>query len=195
MRHLGRLGFGRLTLLLTLGAVVAFALTGGGKMFSPGPLNGEARGRSLGGVRSHAEIGGNCSACHVAPWNGDTMADRCLNCHTDIGQQLADHRPMHGQLTEGKRCRSCHTEHKGPHAALTSMDRFDHDCAAFKLTGKHTSLECSSCHVNKIYKDTPQTCVGCHAEPKVHKGQFGTNCSQCHSTSTWQAGPFLANFD
>ena len=42
---------------------------------------------------------------------------------------------MHGKFTDGMDCRACHTEHKGPHAAVTNMAQFSHDCAAFKLTG------------------------------------------------------------
>ena len=43
------------------------ALATGGMMFNPGPLNAVGRnGLQLGGVTSHAEIGGRCSACHLA---------------------------------------------------------------------------------------------------------------------------------
>jgi hypothetical protein len=29
-------------------------------------------------------------------------------------------------------------------------------------------------------------CYGCHPEPKIHKGQYGTLCEQCHSTATFE---------
>jgi hypothetical protein len=35
------------------------------------------------------------------------------------------------------------------------------------------------------FKPRPVDCFGCHPEPAVHKGQYGTLCAQCHSTSTW----------
>src|SRR5437660_839335 len=130
MRGLARLPPGIIFALITLGVVVAAILAGGGRMFSAGPLNTESR-RSVarGGVRSHAETDNNCSACHVSPWSGETMASRCLNCHTDVRDQLDAHGPLHGRLAGGQKCRNCHTEHKGPHAALTSLAKFDHDCA------------------------------------------------------------------
>ncbi|WP_267239352.1 hypothetical protein [Paludibaculum fermentans] len=32
----------------------------------------------------------------------------------------------------------------------------------FPLTGAHVQTQCSLCHVNGVYKGTPQTCDGCH---------------------------------
>jgi hypothetical protein len=118
------------------------------------------------------------------------MADRCLGCHTDVRRQLDRHEPLHGLVPDGMQCRSCHSEHNGPHGALTSLDRFDHDFTAFKLTGKHQAAACGACHSNNTFKGTPQDCVACHAEPKVHRGRFGTACAQCHSTDTWTGGSF-----
>jgi hypothetical protein len=36
------------------------------------------------------------------------------------------------------------------------------------------------------FKPRPKTCFGCHPEPAVHKGQYGTGCEQCHTTRTWE---------
>ena len=36
-------------------------------MYNPGPLSTHGD-EMLGGVKSHAEIGGKCDACHTAPW-------------------------------------------------------------------------------------------------------------------------------
>jgi hypothetical protein len=188
MFHLGRFGAAILVLLVTLVAIAAAVATSGGSMFSPGALNAESRGDiRRGGVASHAEIAGNCAACHAAPWSGTSMTGSCLACHDDIGQQIVAHAPMHGRLAEPMECRHCHTEHNGPHGALTNFVQFDHDCAAFPLTGKHRSVDCQSCHVNSVYRGTAKTCTSCHAEPAVHKNRFGTDCRKCHSTDTWAA--------
>ncbi len=53
---------------------------------------------------------------------------------------------------------------------------------------------CARCHTNADFKNTPQACVACHAEPAVHRGQFGTNCAQCHNTNTWQGATFNHRF-
>lgn len=36
------------------------------------------------------------------------------------------------------------------------------------------------------FKPQPTNCFGCHPEPAVHKGQYGTLCENCHSTSTFK---------
>jgi hypothetical protein len=195
MHRLGRFPLEIVLILLTMGGVVAALVTAGGRMFSPGDLNAHSRQDiELGGVASHAGLGGNCAACHTAPWNSETMADRCLGCHADVRRQFEAHRPLHGTLSEGMQCRGCHTEHNGAEAALTSVARFDHDWTAFPLTGQHRQVACASCHVNSVFHGIAQTCVSCHAEPQVHRGRLGTDCVQCHSTSTWKGATFTHKF-
>jgi hypothetical protein len=195
MRYLGRHAWAIVALILSVGGVAGFVLVGGGRMFSPGGLNAKSRrAATLGGVSSHAALGGDCAACHVGPLSSGTMADRCMNCHTDVRRQLDAHQPIHGAMSEGARCRSCHTEHHGAQAAVTDLSRFDHDWAAFKLTGKHRQVDCRSCHRDEAYQDAPQTCASCHAEPKLHKGRFGVECAQCHSTTTWEGAVFKHTF-
>ncbi len=173
--------------LATVAGVLIVLAVHGKEMFSPGPLRAQVRSQEpLGGVSSHAAIGNNCAACHVSPWSKETMASRCLDCHKDVKTQLDAGGSLHGRFANGGECRSCHTEHKGPHGVLTNLARFDHDCAAFQLTGKHQTTECKACHTTPgVYKGTAKTCFTCHAEPVVHKEKYGTTCSQCHSTSTW----------
>jgi hypothetical protein len=121
------------------------------------------------------------------------MATRCLKCHTDVARQIEGRGPLHGAMAKGGECRTCHTEHRGGHAALTSLAHFDHDWAAFKLTGKHQAVDCASCHKSAGYKGTPQTCVSCHAEPATpapHKAHYGTACAQCHSTTGFAGATF-----
>ncbi|MBL8792356.1 MAG: hypothetical protein JNM56_00475 [Planctomycetia bacterium] len=172
--------------LLTLGIVGAIVGAGDGGMFSPGVLNARnRRDTALGGVRSHADIK-DCAACHVPAWASATMAERCLECHDEVKQQLHTGRALHGSFANGNQCRACHTEHRGPDAALTNLAHFDHQHAAFQLTGKHLSVECQACHINNVFRGTAQTCVSCHAEPAVHRGKYGTTCNVCHSTDAWQ---------
>jgi hypothetical protein len=193
MKRIGSLGLGKLAVLGTLASVL-FILVGFGQgMFSPGALSVESRKESsLGGVSSHAAIT-NCSACHAPAWSSKTMAARCMDCHENVRAQIDGEKPMHGLLAAGQACRNCHTEHRGPHAALTSFGQFDHACTGFKLIGKHQQVECSSCHREKTYQGTSQACVSCHAEPAVHKGKFGTDCRSCHTPNTWESATLTAN--
>ena len=276
VRRLGCISVaGLLAVLVTLLLTTGFILLGGGSIFSPGPLNAQAGEEALRGVHSHAETGGRCEACHTAPWSSDTLADRCLDCHTSVAAELTDASTLHGALEverSARGCRLCHTEHRGPTTALTEVDpatfphavtgyvltghrtqgagqpftcadchpaslaRFDattcdtchrqadatymqahtsafgaeclvcHDGGdrysrrtfdhgrAFPLTGKHTRAACAACHVGARspadLKATPQTCVGCHAKDDQHKGAFGTACGACHKTDAWQGATF-----
>jgi hypothetical protein len=190
LRRLGRINLAVAAVLLTVGLTTAVYYASGGTMFSPGDLKAEPRaGVPRGDVRSHADLANNCAACHAPPFSGDTMANRCLVCHSNVGQQIDVGGPMHGRFAEAMECRTCHTEHKGPHASLTSMARFDHNYTAFKLTGAHRKTACQSCHTTPGYQGLSQSCVACHAEPPVHKGKFGTTCNECHTTNTWVSTP------
>ena len=68
-------GTGILAALVTVLVIAGYAYARGGLMYSPGPLSKQGN-QSLDGVTSHAETGGDCNACHVAPWESATMADR-----------------------------------------------------------------------------------------------------------------------
>jgi hypothetical protein len=195
MLRLGSLGSGRLLAAGALGVAVVAVCLGGGRMFSPGALNGQSRTSTrLGGAAAHADLANNCSACHAPAWSKETMTSRCLDCHTDVRQQLDTHGPLHGRMSDGMECRRCHTEHNGPHGTLTSLEHFDHGWTGFRLTGKHRAVDCQSCHAGQVYKGTPQTCVSCHAEPASHKGNYGTACASCHTTSTWERPAFKHTF-
>src|SRR5260221_4033459 len=99
MRFLGPITCGKISTLATVAVLAGFYSSGGGKMFSSGPLSQQHRGREkLGGVSSHAEIAGNCSACHAPAWSRETMASRCLDCHANVRAQLDEERTMHGRI-------------------------------------------------------------------------------------------------
>ena len=51
--------------LIAASVLAGAGLLWGGRLFSPGPLNAEEGGADVGGVRSHAETGGRCSACQT----------------------------------------------------------------------------------------------------------------------------------
>ncbi len=270
-------GTGLITLLLTLAVITGVAFARGGVLFNPGPLNAQT-GQMLGGVTSHAEIGGKCEACHTAPWETATMADRCVVCHGDIARQMQNMVTLHGVMYQNNpklECRHCHPEHKGPQAPLTVVQgsRFPHEllgfslnghqfkvrnepfvCAdchgsdlasfdpatcqnchqqkdpvfaqahainygtdclachdgvdrfgknfshagfAFRLEGKHTSVDCAQCHTNARavadFKSAPTDCVGCHQKDEPHQGRFGSDCAACHSVQGWKPAKFDHN--
>jgi hypothetical protein len=169
----------------------------GGVLLSPGALNAQP-GKQLGGVASHAEIGGRCESCHAPFWDAAGMAGRCLNCHTDIAAQQTDPNTLHGSLlqkgTSGA-CRTCHPDHRGADASLILIDpaHFPHDKVGFSLVGKHALLKCSACHINNSFSKLAVDCYACHAKDDKHTGQFGTNCATCHTSLGWLPASFDHN--
>lgn len=148
--------------------------------------------------------GANCALCHSSsgwlpasfdhshfPLTGKHATAACTSCHTN-------------NIFKGtpSACNSCHSN-KNPHSSRlgTSCNNchttsawlpatFDHNLAAFKLTGKHVQAACTSCHLNNVYKGTPATCYACHKSDDKHNGQFGTNCALCHASSGWTPASF-----
>jgi hypothetical protein len=105
-----------------------------------------------------------CRACHYRKDEGGTrhqvfaqLTASCFNCHRDV---------HHGQFDEadGTYCLRCHGY------ADWSASRFDHDRAAFRLTGKHREVACNKCHLPVVsdgitytqYKLKDFSCEACH---------------------------------
>ena len=115
-------GTGIVAALITVLSIAGYAFISGGLMFNPGPLNA-LQGKILGGVTSHAQIS-ECSACHAAPWEAQTMDERCVVCHTDVPAQLTDIGTSHGRMMKidpTAKCRDCHPEHHGFDASLSAI--------------------------------------------------------------------------
>lgn len=158
-------------------------------------------------------LGDGCMACHVSgtwdaikfdhdkpfpkdakgkvdsfPLKGEHKKNKCESCHPQRkfseapttcsaeGCHKADDAHK-GRL--GDKCEQCHVE--------TGDNIFNHNSmAAFRLDGKHLTVRCADCHPSVTFKPRPSDCFGCHPEPAVHKGQYGTGCAQCHTTRTWE---------
>jgi hypothetical protein len=114
-----------------------------------------------------------CMACHSGgPFA--TSITTCIACHGDHDKTF-----MQKHLdTYGSNCLDCHDGKDRTHG-------FTHE-AVFKLDGAHAPLDCKACHVNGHFRNTVATCVGCHQEPQIHLGFFGTRCDYCHTTQAWQ---------
>ena len=191
-RHLGFLIpyaiiAGVITLLLTLGLY----LTRGGLLFSPGPLDPRS-GATLQGVTSHAELSGQCSACHGKLLDNSTMDRNCETCHEDVSNQRNDPTTLHGNLAKKNSeldCRSCHQEHGG---LLTDLSKADvaHDWFGYSLEGHQkkasgAGFECKDCHTQDITIFAAETCSKCHEQVgdvslQDHIQAYGENCLACH---------------
>jgi hypothetical protein len=166
----------------TLLGLVLWGLILGPGLFSPGPLSSQARGVTLGGVTSHAQLGRHCGACHNAPWSSQTMADRCLACHTDVSAQIQGHNGIHGGMAgavSSSSCLPCHSEHGGP------MGAFNHTIFPLNHGSDKQAATCTTCHPTNF---TTYTCYGCHQHTSAsvqgdHEGQSLAalaDCIRCH---------------
>jgi hypothetical protein len=55
----------------------------------------------------------------------------------------------------------------------------------YTLIGRHTALECSTCHTKGQYRGVSSSCEGCHAEVKPNDHYIG-DCAACHNPNGWQ---------
>ena len=187
-------GTGFLAALITALVIAGYAYASGGWMYNPGPLNAQ-KGQTLGGVTSHAEIGGNCKACHTAPWEAVKMADRCAACHGAIAKQMQDIASLHGKMTHNNpalSCRHCHPEHRGAEAALTVLEGagFPHEAVGFslhghQLTATREAFTCDDCHHGDISTFASDSCQNCHRQMDsaftvAHSTEYGDTCLNCH---------------
>jgi hypothetical protein len=125
----------------------------------------------------HAEA--TCTACHLdarSVADLQSLPQDCYSCHQADDAHAGSF---------GKECGACHS----PDAWKPA--KFDHNLAAFRLEGKHAKVACEKCHVNNAFKGTPSDCYSCHKQDDAHNGQFGTDCSTCHTPKNWDD----ANFD
>ena len=187
-------GTGLVAAIITSLAIAGYVYAKGGLLYNPGPLNAHS-GEMIGGVTSHAEIGGECKACHAAPWESATMGDRCAGCHSELAAQIQDVTSMHGKMMHDApdlSCRDCHLEHRGPDALLTVMTDavFPHELTGYSLDGHQSTVTneafiCSDCHGDDISQFDPQMCDTCHRQMDAtfmvsHTSSYGAICLDCH---------------
>lgn len=165
---------------------------------SPGPLS-----------KAHESLSGalNCTKCHA--FGGGQVQLKCLDCHTEIRERVAQRRGMHAvwvaQNATGKDCAVCHSEHNGADFPLIrwqpNREAIDHAKTGFALTGRHATAGCNDCHkaanippatragiltkdLNHTYLGLSPQCESCHVDE--HRGQLGANCQSCHNTNNWK---------
>jgi hypothetical protein len=157
------------------------------------------------------ELGKKCAPCHSSgtwdalrfdhqvekfpdgtdgyPLKGEHKNNKCESCHGTSRKFKDTPRNCSAQGCHkeddahkgrlGDKCEQCHVE--------TGDNLFNHNTMSqFHLDGKHLQVRCADCHPSVTFKPRPTTCFGCHPDPAVHKGQYGTGCEQCHTTRTWE---------
>lgn len=97
----------------------------------------------------------DCSACHIS---GAIPPNNCFGCHADDYQATVD--PDHEAAGFPTDCVYCHF----PTHLLWTQAVFNH---LFPITsGKHSSLDCTECHLTANYKEF--SCINCHAHNQTN---------------------------
>ena len=129
-----------------------------------------------------------CTQCHTNN-NYTTLPTTCYGCHQ--ADYNGTNSPAHAAAGFPTDCTLCHNT-----ASWTSAT-FNHNNTAFPLTGAHITVACGQCHTNNNYTSLPTNCYGCHqadftgtTSPAHVAAGFPTDCTLCHSTSTWTSSTF-----
>jgi hypothetical protein len=145
----------------------------------------------------HGEV--KCRECHradrvrspdVVAWarKHDVLSSTLLGLEqTCRGCHAAD--DPHGRQFAGRDCETCHRV-----GVWEKAERFDHDRASYRLTGRHRQASCDGCHptvdtgtgaVMRFKGVTVGTCSSCHEDN--HRGAMGASCTSCHDTRGWSS--------
>ena len=135
----------------------------------------------------HAEIANNCNACHTEGFANTPTT--CAGCHQEAYDNTTN--PNHAAVGFSTDCAVCHSE------TSWTPSNFNHN-DIYPLNGAHAAIanNCDACHHGN-YNNTPSACVDCHQQdydntnnPNHNAAQFPTDCSQCHSESSWAGATF-----
>ena len=85
-----------------------------------------------------------CATCHS---NGQyaTLPTTCVSCHLPDYQKTTT--PNHVAASFPQTCETCHSTTQWLGAV------FDHNTTKFPLTGKHTTVACATCHIERPIRD------------------------------------------
>lgn len=136
-------------------------------------------------VGAHAAVA--CFRCHAGATVGNFAGApaECGTCHADDRARTTD--PNHTVLGYSESCERCHLP-LGWRPA-----RFDHP-GSFPLSNGHAGRACRECHQTpNSFTGQSTACASCHTDTFVATSQpnhtaagFGTDCSECHDTRTFQ---------
>ncbi|MEZ4875729.1 MAG: hypothetical protein R2793_09850 [Flavobacteriaceae bacterium] len=122
----------------------------------------------------------NCNACHINGNYNNTPTD-CFACHQN--DYVATTNPDHEAANFPTNCVACHTTNPGWMPAVLNH-------GFFPLTLGHDIEDCTACHINNNYNNTPTDCFACHqndynatTNPDHEAASFPTDCVACHTTN------------
>jgi hypothetical protein len=154
------------------------------------------------------QLGTDCASCHAeVHWDEGVRFDHDLAAFPLLGQhalnQCEDCHETPAFHDASEVCVDCHMEDDAHEARLgsdcaachTPLDwllwTFDHaEQTDFPLDGAHDGLQCESCHKTPVADGSiavSMTCISCHRGDDVHRGRYGTDCAECHTSESFDA--------
>ena len=145
-------------------------------------------------ISGHEKFEAECTRCHVR-MRDTTQKKLCLDCHEKVAGDMVNNSGFHGRHPNATKqdCKTCHSDHRGRDASIVWLDKdnFDHRFTDFELSGRHSQVECSACHVkDETYREARRDCYSCHSEDDAHAGNLGKKCAQCHTPKSWNKSGF-----
>lgn len=121
---------------------------------------------------------GSLGRLAAALWIGAALA--CSSASAAFAEEdPRDREYPHGDWQE--ECGFCHDDSK--FLPVKPTKDFKHP-ASLPMRGAHATAACSACHRTLDFGKPPRPdCVACHQD--VHRGEFGMDCSRCHTTRTF----------
>lgn len=138
------------------------------RLSEPGPLD-----------PAHRDLELECSDCHT-PIRG-VEANACIACHALNGSLVQ--RQTTAFHADAQACADCHVEHV---AEIALRAPLDHDLLA-SLSSEWIATASDSGNRADI---SSLDCYACHSNQDRHFALLGTNCLDCHGTTTWDVDAF-----
>jgi hypothetical protein len=130
----------------------------------------------------------DCARCHTGGRYAGTPTS-CYACHQS--DYAGTTNPNHASSGFPTTCTVCHNTSAWRPAS------FNHNNTRFPLTGAHTRVDCTRCHVGGRYTGTPTDCYACHqsdyagtTNPNHQAAGFPTQCQSCHNSNAWRPASF-----
>ncbi|MBT8275187.1 MAG: hypothetical protein KJO39_03500 [Bacteroidia bacterium] len=141
-------------------------------------------------IGAHTNLG--CIECHdsASTLVFRPLGNECIECHRD--DYMATTNPNHAISGFSTDCIECHS----PFGIGWDAEGIIHDF--FPLTLGHDIQNCTECHTNGDFTNTPTDCFACHSDdyiattnPNHQTANFPTDCASCHSTNPgWMPATF-----
>ena len=157
---------------------------------------------------AHAFLEDDCEACHT-PIQG-IERDNCVMCHAN-DSHITQRQPTAFHVDIGE-CTTCHIEHRGLDAKISTMDHRALTNIGLDMLGQfegpnHEGVIAKGfmeemlaagrmpgplfVHPDVSGEEALLNCSTCHQNDDRHFTLFGQDCVQCHRTDQWSLPEFL----